>query len=49
MIINRKPPRYPRRGPSCLLVIFVIFGIAVSLYIIQNAEEVRVAIMPTPT
>lgn len=49
MIINRKPPRYPRRGPSCLLVIFVIFGIAVSLYIIQNAEEVRVAIMPTAT
>lgn len=49
MIINRKPPRHPRRGPSCLLVIFVIFGIAVSLYIIQNAEEVRVAIMPTPT
>jgi len=27
----------------------VIFGIAVSLYIIQNAEEVRTAIMPTPT
>lgn len=49
MIINRKPPRYPRRGPSCLLVLFVTFGIAVSLYIIQNAEEVRVAIMPTVT
>ncbi len=49
MIINRKPPRYPRRGPSCLLVLFVTFGIAVSLYIIQNAEEVRVAIMPTLT
>lgn len=49
MIINRKPPRYPRRGPSCLLVLFVIFGIAVSLYIIQNAEEVRTAIMPTAT
>jgi tetratricopeptide (TPR) repeat protein len=49
MIINRRPPRYPRRGPSCLLVLFVTFGIAVSLYVIQNAEEVRVAIMPTPT
>jgi len=49
MIINRKPPRYPRRGPSCLLVLFVTFGIAVSLYVIQNAEEVRLAIMPTPT
>lgn len=49
MIINRRPPRYPRRGPSCLLVIFVTFGIAVSLYVIQNAEEVRMAIVPTPT
>jgi superkiller protein 3 len=49
MIINRKPPRYPRRGPSCLLVLFVTFGIAVSLYVIQNVEEVRSAIVPTPT
>ena len=49
MIIERKPPRYPRRGPSCLLVLFVIFGITVSLYVIQNAEEVRNAIVPTAT
>ena len=49
MIIERKPPRYPRRGPSCLLVLFVTFGIAVSLYVIQNAEEVRNAIVPTET
>ncbi len=49
MIIERKPPRYPRRGPSCLLVLFVTFGIAVSLYVIQNAEEVRNAIVPTAT
>ncbi len=49
MIIDRKPPRYPRRGPSCLLVLFVTFGIAVSLYVIQNVEEVRSAIVPTPT
>lgn len=49
MVINRRPPRYPRRGPSCLLVLFVIFGIAVSLYVIQNAEEVRSAIIPTAT
>lgn len=49
MIIERKPPRHPRRGPSCLLVLFVVFGIAVSLYVIQNAEEVRDVIIPTPT
>jgi len=49
MIIDRKPPRYPRRGPSCLLVLFVLFGITVSLYVIQNAEEVRTMIIPTAT
>lgn len=49
MIIQRKPPRHPRRGPSCLLVIFVIFGIAVSTYVIQNRDDVREIIIPTPT
>lgn len=49
MVIQRKPPRHPRRGPSCLLVIFVVFGIAVSTYIIQNRDEVRQIIIPTPT
>ncbi len=49
MIIQRKPPRHPRRGPSCLLVIFVLFGIAVSTYVIQNRDQVRDIIIPTPT
>lgn len=49
MIIERKPPRHPRRGPSCLLVIFVLFGIAVSIYVIQNRDDVREIIIPTPT
>jgi tetratricopeptide (TPR) repeat protein len=49
MVINRKPPRYPRRGPSCLFVLFIVFGITVSLYVIQNAEEVRSAIVSTAT
>jgi len=49
MIIQRKPPRHPRQGPSCLLVIFVIFGIAVSTYVIQNRDDVRDKIIPTPT
>lgn len=49
MIIQRKPPRHPRRGPSCLLVIFVLFGIAVSTYVIQNRDQVREIIIPTPT
>ena len=49
MVIQRKPPRHPRRGPSCLLVIFVLFGIAVSTYVIQNRDDVREIIIPTPT
>ncbi|MCA9953393.1 MAG: tetratricopeptide repeat protein [Ardenticatenaceae bacterium] len=49
MIIQRKDPPYPRRGPSCLLVIFIGVGIFLSIYVIQNAEEVRDVIIPTPT
>lgn len=49
MIINDRPPRRPRQGPSCLLVLFVMFGIAVGLFVIQNRDEVREIIIPTPT
>ncbi|MCA9930948.1 MAG: tetratricopeptide repeat protein [Anaerolineales bacterium] len=49
MIIERKPPRYPRQGPSCLLILFVLFGIVVGGFVIQNREEVRELIIPTPT
>lgn len=49
MIINRTPPRYPRQGPSCLLI-FLIAAIAVgSAFVVSNAEEVRTAIVPEPT
>ncbi|MEZ4593697.1 MAG: hypothetical protein R3D55_21520 [Chloroflexota bacterium] len=48
MIIERKDPPYPRRGPSCLLVIFIIVGIGLGIFVIQNAEEVREVIVPTP-
>ncbi len=49
MVIQRKPPRHPRRGPSCLLVLFVLFGISVSFYVIQNRDQVREIIIPTAT
>lgn len=49
MIIERTPPPYPRRGPSCLLVLFVLFGVIVGGFVIQNAEEVRDTIIPTAT
>ena len=49
MIIERKDPPYPRRGPSCLLVIFIGIGIFFGMYVIQNAEDVRDVIIPTAT
>lgn len=49
MIIQRTPPPYPRRGPSCLLVLFVLFGVIVGGFVIQNADEVRDTIIPTAT
>lgn len=49
MIIKRTPPRYPRKGPSCLLVLFVMAGIALGAFVITNAEQVRDTIIPTPT
>ncbi|PID85109.1 MAG: hypothetical protein CSA11_02150 [Chloroflexi bacterium] len=49
MVIKRTDPRYPRQRPSCLLVLFVLFGVAVGLFVIINREEVRDIIIPTPT
>lgn len=49
MIIQRRSPQYPRRGPSCLLVLVVIVAGVLGVYVIGNAEEVRDAIIPTPT
>ncbi len=47
MIVRATPPRYPRRGPSCLLVLFVMFGVAVAFFVIANVEQVRETIIPT--
>ena len=49
MVIKRTPPRYPRKGPSCLLVLLVLAGIAAGAFIITNAEQVRDTIIPTST
>lgn len=49
MIIKRTDPRYPRQGPSCLLVLFVLFGVALGVFVISNREQVRDIIIPTPT
>lgn len=49
MVIRRRSPKYPRKGPSCLLVLLVTVGVVFGMYIIGNAEEVREVIIPTPT
>lgn len=48
MVIKDTRPRYPRRGPSCLLVLFVLIGIGLSVFVMLNRDEVRAVIIPTP-
>ncbi|MEJ2748360.1 MAG: tetratricopeptide repeat protein, partial [Anaerolineae bacterium] len=48
MEIKRTPPRYPRKGPSCLLVIITAVVVGIGAYIITNRDTVREAIIPTP-
>lgn len=48
MVIKNKPPRYPRRGPSCSLVLVAIVIITASGYVMANRDAVRDAIIPTP-
>ncbi|HET6443676.1 MAG TPA: tetratricopeptide repeat protein [candidate division Zixibacteria bacterium] len=52
MIIRRTPPRRPRRGPSCLLVLLVIAALAGAIYIVSNIDRARdqvEALLPDPT
>lgn len=50
MVINNRPQvRYPRQGPSCMLVLVVIFFVIAGVTLIVNADEVREAIIPTAT
>ncbi len=49
MVIRNSRPKYPRNGPSCLLVLIVTVAVVFGMYIIGNAEEVRDVIIPTPT
>lgn len=49
MVIERRPPRYPRRGPSCLFILAALAGIFFGFLVILNAEQVRETIIPTPT
>lgn len=49
MVIRRTPPRHPRRGPSCLFVLFVAAVFSVGAYVIANADEVRESLTPNPT
>ncbi|MCB8991518.1 MAG: tetratricopeptide repeat protein [Ardenticatenaceae bacterium] len=47
MVIKDTRPRYPRRGPSCMLVLFVILGVVLSVFVMINRDDVRAVIIPT--
>lgn len=49
MEIRRTPPKRPRQGPSCLLVLLVILGLVAGGFIISNADTVRETIILPPT
>lgn len=49
MEIRRTPPKRPRDGPSCLLVILVIVALVAGVFIISNADTVRETIILPPT
>jgi tetratricopeptide (TPR) repeat protein len=52
MVIKRTPPRRPRRGPSCLLVILVLVALAVAIYLLANIDAARDQVellLPPPT
>lgn len=49
MVINTKPRRPSRGGPSCSLIIVVILAFAAGAFVVSNADEVRETITPPPT
>ena len=49
MEIKRTPPRRPRGGPSCLLVLVVIAAFAAGAFIVSNVDTVREVIILPPT
>lgn len=52
MIIERKDPPYPRRGPSCLVTLIFLAILASGLFVIVRPDDARSTletILPTPT
>ncbi len=49
MEIRRTPPKRPRQGPSCLLVLLVIGALVAGAFVISNADTVRETIILPPT
>jgi tetratricopeptide (TPR) repeat protein len=49
MVIRRTPPRYPRQGPSCLMVFLIGVIAVVVAFFGANAQEVMTVIIPEPT
>lgn len=49
MVIQRKPPRHPGSGPSCLVVLLVLAAFGLGMVVVSNADQVRDVIVPTAT
>lgn len=49
MVIQRKPPRHPGSGPSCLVVLLILSAFGLGMYVVGNADQVRDVIIPTAT
>ncbi len=49
MVINTKPRRPSRGGPSCSLIIVVILAFVAGAFVVTNADTVRETITPPPT
>ena len=49
MQIRSPRPRYPRQGPSCLVIIIFLVISGIGLYVITNADTVRETFTPTVT
>ncbi|MFW6068126.1 MAG: tetratricopeptide repeat protein [Chloroflexota bacterium] len=49
MEIQRKPPRHPGSGPSCLVVLLVLSAFGLGMLVVSNADQVRDVIIPTAT
>ncbi len=49
MEIRRTPPRYPRRGPSCLGILIFIGVFGLGFFLFRNRQMIAENVLPQPT